>query len=88
MEAWHTEHGKRVMANAKNVVKTCVYVKNTQQKEYRDTSSRFCSNACKSEFRRQSGKDNTTRVCTICGESFTTNRYTKKQTCSPNCSLA
>lgn len=46
---------------------------------------RFCSNACKSAFRRASGVDNETRVCVECGESFVANRYSKKRSCSRSC---
>jgi hypothetical protein len=45
---------------------------------------RFCSNRCKSAFRRASGVDNVTRTC-ACGASFTVNRYSKQTACSRSC---
>ena len=36
---------------------------------------RFCSNACKSAYRRKSGVDNVTRSCAFCGGPFIVNKY-------------
>ena len=46
---------------------------------------RFCSNNCKSKWRRDSGIDNVTRICPICGKEFVCNRYSKIRTCSRSC---
>lgn len=48
--------------------------------------NRFCSNNCKSSFRRKSGVDNITRTCSICNSEFVTNKYSKATTCSRGCS--
>ena len=45
----------------------------------------FCSNKCKSANRRASGVDNVERVCCVCGEQFSANRYSKVKTCSRSC---
>lgn len=45
------------------------------------STSRFCSNNCKSKFRRMSGVDNETRICTICGAEYVCNKYSKQLTC-------
>lgn len=47
--------------------------------------NKFCSNKCKSAYRRKSGVDNETRICEICGRKFTTNKYSTKRTCSEEC---
>jgi len=46
---------------------------------------RFCSNACKSAWRRKCGKDNTERVCEICKMPFITNKYSKVKFCGRRC---
>lgn len=46
---------------------------------------RFCSNACKSAWRRASGADNEQRQCTLCGDTFEVNRYSKVRFCSRSC---
>lgn len=47
--------------------------------------TRFCSNNCKSQFRRDSGLDNITVSCQICGKEFETNKYSRGKFCSPEC---
>lgn len=49
------------------------------------TRSRFCSNACKSAWRRKSGFDDVERVCVICGDVFSTNKYSQACTCGKVC---
>lgn len=49
-------------------------------------NNKFCSNKCKSAYRRKSGADNEIRICEICGKEFTTNKYSKAKTCSKKCS--
>jgi hypothetical protein len=47
--------------------------------------SKFCSNKCKSAWRRNSEVDNEHRNCQACGKYFTVNKYSKKITCSRSC---
>lgn len=49
-------------------------------------TDKFCSNNCKSAYRRKSGVDNEERICKICGEIFITNKYSKAKVCSKKCS--
>lgn len=48
--------------------------------------NRFCSNKCKSKFRRDSGVDDVYRKCELCGSNFKVNKYSKAKTCSRSCS--
>lgn len=50
-----------------------------------DAKSKYCSNACKSAYRRKTKVDGVEAVCVICGKHFTTNKYRKTETCSPHC---
>ena len=50
--------------------------------------ARFCSNNCKSAWRRASGVDDIDRDCVACGTSFRVNRYVKVQCCSGECRRA
>lgn len=43
--------------------------------------NRFCSNNCKSAYRRKSGVDNVERECKYCGDKFITNKYSKAVRC-------
>lgn len=47
--------------------------------------SRFCSNNCKSAWRRKAGIDNVIKPCRVCGEPFESNKYIKKKCCSRSC---
>lgn len=46
---------------------------------------RFCSNKCKSAWRRKSGVDNIIKTCEYCGKEFTSNKYEKTKYCSREC---
>lgn len=48
--------------------------------------SKFCSNKCKSEWRRKQGLDNIEKECEFCGNKYITNKYYKSKTCSRSCS--
>jgi hypothetical protein len=51
------------------------------------TESRFCSNNCKSAWRRKAGLDNEKRICASCGSPFIVNKYSKTECCSRSCSM-
>lgn len=53
--------------------------------KYESESGRFCSNSCKSAWRRKSGLDNIVKKCCICGSEFELNKYAKTETCSRSC---
>lgn len=48
--------------------------------------NRFCSNKCKSKWRRDSDLDLVERTCAECGASFQTNRFKPVANCSRSCS--
>lgn len=48
-------------------------------------NSKFCSNRCKSAYRRESGIDKIERHCVICGNIFTTDMYRNAVCCSRSC---
>lgn len=45
----------------------------------------FCSNACKSKFRRDSGVDNIEKTCERCMKIFLSSKYAKTRFCSRSC---
>ncbi len=86
---WHVEHGRKVaeeqakLPKVKRICEQC-------GKEFYTTSAaagraRFCSDKCMAKHRRDSGVDNETRRCSICGKEFQCNRYAKQKTCSREC---
>lgn len=43
--------------------------------------SRFCSNKCKSAWRRKAGLDNVTKICQDCGKEYVANKYSQTKYC-------
>jgi len=82
---WHREHAKTSINTIPDTLHTCEFC----GKKYMSPDlghNRFCSNKCKSAYRRQSGTDNVDRICVVCGTTFKINKYYKTKTCSRSCS--
>ena len=83
---WHSEHAKEVWAN----MKPNKYVCSNCGKEfetinvYSKNQNHFCTNACKSAYRRKMGFDNVTKICERCGGEYIANKYQKTKRC-PSC---
>lgn len=82
---WHSEHAKWTWKVRKPLTKVCDQCGESFETLARRDSDRFCSNACKSAWRRDSGIDDEQRTCEVCGTEFTVNKYYKKRTCSRSC---
>ena len=78
------QHLKVSMSNIKPIIKFCEYCGHEYSVKPLGTS-RFCSNKCKSAWRRKEGLDNIERDCPICGKFFFTNKYRGSKTCSRHC---
>ena len=84
---WHKKHYENMKDKlCVRVDMTCEYC--GERFEGLLNHSRFCSNKCKSAWRRREGLDNETRICEYCGKEFVTNRYSKIKNCSRKCSQA
>jgi len=83
---WHKQHyenNKHLLHKRINRQCTqCGKIHNTCKV---NTETAFCSNNCKSQYRRLSGKDNEERNCIICGTTFIINKYSKVRSCSRIC---
>ncbi|ACQ54142.1 HNH endonuclease [Clostridium botulinum] len=81
---WHKEHYENVKdkfhIKEKYICEYCGITYETQKGR-----NKFCSNKCKSAWRRKQGLDNEIRVCVICGKEFECNKYSKAKTCSRKC---
>lgn len=79
---WHKEQYKKTLANKKILIKKfiCEYC----GKEYTaitNGTNRFCSNNCKSAYRRKTGIDNEIRKCIKCNKEFIVNKYSYRKYC-------
>ena len=77
---WHKEHYEQM--KDKFYVRR-VYVCAACGKSFASTKieSRFCTNACKSAWRRKSGADNVTKLCELCGGEYIADKYVKSTRC-------
>lgn len=83
---WHRRHYEKMK---ESIHKKREFVCEQCGKKFEATingQNRFCSNACKSAWRRASGIDDVKRDCEVCGKEFVTNRYSKTRTCCRRCS--
>lgn len=81
---WHSKHMKNILENRTEKEYECTWCgKKFETKHiYSKKSNHFCSNNCKSAFRRASGVDDIDIQCAICGDTFRANKYAKKTKCS------
>ena len=82
--AWHRAHAstsiqKRPVLNL--ICDNCGGEFSTQG----NGRDRFCSNKCKSAYRRKTRADVIERECVICGAMFKTDKYKPCKTCSRTC---
>lgn len=85
--AFHSKHAKEYWQHAEMRTYVCSFCGEAFQTRnaYGAGENTFCCNNHKSAWRRQQGLDNETRVCPVCGETFTANRYAKTVCCSREC---
>ena len=80
---WHSKHGKAVFSKISELEFECVNCGNKFKSKNRH--ARFCSNKCRSAFRRKLHVDDVERRCEVCGTVFITNKYSKRRFCSWRC---
>lgn len=80
---WHKEQYKRTLGARKPTTLICEQCGNEYQIVFNGTN-RFCSNKCKSAWRRRSGVDNETRKCVTCGNEYECKKYSRRTKCE-NC---
>ena len=78
---WHREHASG--EKERKIECTCIVCGKQFLSAYSD--ARFCSNNCKSKWRRDNHQDDETRVCIVCGKEFRTNRFGNTKCCSRSC---
>ena len=83
---WHSKHAIQAWEDRKPTEYRCDFCgKPFVSMNISYTGNHFCSNNCKSAFRRKSGVDNVTRNCMKCGKPFVANKYSRAKYCSLQC---
>lgn len=94
IHAWlKTEKGKNFLSEKKKRewlelperTFTCEFCKKEFKTKHNRKQVKFCGDACVMRARVASGVDNIDRVCIICSNLFTINKYQKTVTCSKPC---
>jgi predicted nucleic acid-binding Zn ribbon protein len=82
---WHSQHAKE---NYRKMEKREYHCLQCGKVFYKKpiSKNKFCSNACKSAYRRKLGLDNIEKECAVCGKTFLNNKYSKQTVCSRECS--
>ena len=81
---WHKEQWKKTLGKVKHEQKPKKLKCLNCSKEYETTTfgdTKFCSNNCKSAYRRKLGKDNETRKCNKCNKEYIVNKYSFRKYC-------
>ena len=82
---WHSEHIKKQReSGAFTKELTCTNCGKVYVGEKHGETC-FCSNACKSAYRRKIGADLVPAVCICCGKYFKTDKNRPAKTCSRSC---
>lgn len=80
---WHRVHGSKTWEERIPFQVECKQCSKTS--ETKTYHQYFCSNACKSAWRRKDGIDNEERQCSICHIKFMVNKYGRQRTCGRKC---
>jgi hypothetical protein len=83
---WHVKHGIETMEAREQRTYICSYCGKefSTTHIYGEKENTFCSNNCKSAFRRKSGVDDIEKTCECCGGIYKGNKYQKSRYC-PDC---
>jgi len=81
---WHKQHAiKCGFGKEEYGIVWCKFCGN--EFKTKRSRSKYCSNKCKSAFRRMQGIDDIVTKCKYCGKEFKKNKYSKKECCNKGC---
>lgn len=79
---WHKRHAACLEKTRERHIGKC---ENCGREFDKIRRQRFCSNACKSAWRRKLGLDLIEKRCPVCGRGFKTSRFSPSGTCGRSC---
>ena len=77
---WHKKQYEISLGKMEKEKMQCLYC-GAEYYSINHGNNKFCSNNCKSTYRRKLGIDNVDRKCVECGRIFRINKYYKRQKC-------
>lgn len=84
-KAWHKFHAIKCKFGKNAPVDYICELCSSPFKSSKLNRTRFCSNACKSKWRRNAGIDDVDRICERCEKIFRINKYSKQRYCAKTC---
>lgn len=82
---WHRRQARESYKKRQSLKRDCDHCGTEFDSISRRDNDRFCSNNCKSAWRRGAGIDDHDRTCPICGSVYRCNKHARKKTCSRPC---
>jgi endogenous inhibitor of DNA gyrase (YacG/DUF329 family) len=83
---WHKQQYEKTKDKLhKKIIITCIVCGKEAEVGQGGAGNKFCSNNCKSMYRRKIGYDNIELNCTYCGKPYYTNKYSPAKYCSKEC---
>lgn len=83
--AWHKLHALKNKFGKNDPIDYVCECCSKSFKSSKLSNTRFCSNSCKSKWRRVNKLDDVERNCENCNEKYMVNKYSKTKTCSRKC---
>jgi HNH endonuclease len=84
-KAWHSYHALKNNFGKWEPRKLSCEVCNIEYETTKRNRSRFCSNKCRSKYRRKKGLDNVNKECPCCKKTYAVNKYLNQIFCSKTC---
>ena len=84
-KAWHAAQASASLKARASYQCVCDQCGSPYESKSIGGNLRFCSNKCKSAWRRASGVDDEVRTCAWCSATFLVNKYSKTDCCSRSC---
>lgn len=83
--AQHSANGRKSWAERAEAQYACEHCGAEYWTKSINGNERFCSNSCKSAWRRKAGLDDVERICERCGATYVRNKYSQTRHCSRTC---
>jgi hypothetical protein len=81
---WHRQNAHKCnFGNQTYGESNCIFCSKLFTKN--SSHAKFCSNKCKSAYRRNTGVDNIEKECMVCKSKFITSKYDRAKCCSGKC---
>lgn len=84
---WHREHAiKCNFGNGEYFLYECQECYMSYKSKIKAANrTRFCSNSCKSKWRRKAKLDDIDKLCPICNITYKSSKYSRSKTCGRKC---